>query len=1246
QQARLGNVRAAELVRAHRAVFRDVLAGMDGQEVETAGDSFLIVFAAPSEGVKFALHMQAAMRKARDAEPELPRVRVGVHQGQVVVERHAEGPKPMDVYGLQVSTAARIMELACGGQVLCSRAVFDDARAILRGPDLQGLAPVAWLNHGPYRFSGVKDSHEVCEVGEEGLAPLAAPPAGAKGWPAGQGEEGLGWRPAAGVVVPGTNWVLKERLGREKEGPLGRFRGEFGEVWKAWNPSDKSSQAFKFCFRRDRVPALKREATLLKRLRKHRHPNLVEVYDVTEGERPPHYLEMEYVEGPPLEEWLATGPPLRDRLEIIAQVADALDTVHAAGIYHRDIKPGNILLTHREDGALQAKLTDFGLGAAEDPELLKSIYASRTEGVAGTWDYIAPELREGGRASPQSDLYSLGLTLLQIATGKLRAPAGPGWEQSVQSEILREDIARCMDPDPAKRWGRAGELARALRSHDQRLRERELERDRERQQRRARRLRAVASIVGLVAAVMIVLGGYAWHQRAQAERQRGIAQAERDEARLQLGVALLERAKALEREGRTVSAFVVAGRAFGFEGHGGSPEDYPPLLRPGSDECLLARGLAVRNGGRTLWQAEANKDPRFRVRSLSFSPDGKTIASASGDNVVRLWDAATGQAAATLQGHTSEVTGVSFSPMCGTLASSSVDKTIRIWDVASRKEIDRLEERFADCLAFSPDGTRLAFGGRNLRVWDVAAKKVLQEFPGDPMGVTAVSLSPDGRRVASGHMGDSLQLWDLASGKVIASHEGQHGGRVLTVSFSPDGKWLASGGWDCRVRLWDGTTGAPITMLGEHTSVVCSVAFSSDGATLASAGGADRTIRLWDVATGETMVLEGQGVGLTSVAFSPDGKALASGGEGKNLRLWDVTRNRTLRSGIAAEGSLCFSPDGRTLASAGADSKVLLWDVATGRMSASLEGHGGEVNGLAFHPKSKTLASISFDRTVRLWDLSTGKTKATLSAGTYFARCVRFSPDGEFLASPYGDDGIGLWDAKNAETREPIASRKGHKTFVRQIAFSSDSKILASASDDQTILLWDVPSLALRATLREDTAEAGKVIFCPEMAFSPDGTALAFTGTDKVVRLWDLASRSVRLKLKGGWGSVAFSPDGKTLASGGAGGIRRLGGPTLKPVATAPMTARGAGGIRLWDVATGEAIAALDGDATSLCFSPDGKLLASMGPGDTLRLHRITAVRPLPREFFDQFRFSGLEAQFLTPQHDRGAGGTPGANGR
>jgi len=527
-QSDLGNLRATEIVGRHQSVVRQLLLGFDGREVDTQGDSFLLVFAAPSEGVRFALRLVAAMRAARAEEPALPEVRVGLHQGQVVVDQAGQGSKAYDVYGLQVSTAARIMDLAAGGQILCSRAVFDDARAILTKADFEGLGPVAWRNHDSYQFKGVADAHQVCEVGEEGAAPLRAPPAGAKGWPVSAGDEELGWRPAAGVVVPGTSWVLESKLGE----------GGFGEVWKAVNRADRSTEVFKFCFRRDRLPALKREARLLKRLRLHAHPSLVQVYDVTEGDVPPYFLEMEYVDGPPVRAWLEGVPPLSDRLEVVAQIADALDVVHAAGITHRDVKPSNLLLTRRGDGALLAKLADFGLGAAEDEDLLRSVSGSRSDGLVGTSDYLAPERRAGAPATPQSDLYALGLTLYQVVVGDVARALPVDWEQRVPDEVVRDDVRRSIATDPADRWRRAGDLAKALRSHDGRLAQRALERSHAAAVARAARLRRLVAGVGLGAAALLGLGGVAVWKWVEADRHRSEAERQRDLARVQKKLAL------------------------------------------------------------------------------------------------------------------------------------------------------------------------------------------------------------------------------------------------------------------------------------------------------------------------------------------------------------------------------------------------------------------------------------------------------------------------------------------------------------------------------------------------------------------------------------------------------------------------------------------------------------------------------------------------------------------------------------
>lgn len=182
-QVDLGNLRAAQLVQRHYGVMRRILAQFEGREISTAGDSMLIVFAAPSEGVKFALYAQQAMCRDQKQDEHLPTMRCGLHQGQVMLQKESGAAEVTDIYGVQVSMAARIMSLGQSRQILMSRAVFDDARTVLIHDDFAGLGELAWTNHGAYRFKGIREECDVCEVGELGVTP-GAPPASSKAWPA------------------------------------------------------------------------------------------------------------------------------------------------------------------------------------------------------------------------------------------------------------------------------------------------------------------------------------------------------------------------------------------------------------------------------------------------------------------------------------------------------------------------------------------------------------------------------------------------------------------------------------------------------------------------------------------------------------------------------------------------------------------------------------------------------------------------------------------------------------------------------------------------------------------------------------------------------------------------------------------------------------------------------------------------------------------------------------------------------
>jgi RNA polymerase sigma factor (sigma-70 family) len=293
----------------------------------------------------------------------------------------------------------------------------------------------------------------------------------------------------------------------------------------------------------------------------------------------------------------------------------------------------------------------------------------------------------------------------------------------------------------------------------------------------------------------------------------------------------------------------------------------------------------------------------------------------------------------------------------------------------------------------------------------------------DTGDVLTVAFAPDGRTLAAGDMKGTVRHWETRTGRELRSFQALKG-YIEAVVFSPDGKTLvAAGGEDVEkpgtISLWDVASGHERTRqldgLGErwvgHRDMVSSAAFSPDGRVLAT-GSIDHTVILWEVATGRMRaLLSGHGRPVFAVSFSPDGKTLASaGGEvvvkrnptAGELMLWDATTGKTLRSIQAPEGTLtsvAYSPDGKRLLTGCYDRSAKLWDVASGRIVRVLHGHEGLVRSVAFGPDSRTVATGSLDETVKLWDLVTGRELATLGSNRGTISAVAFSPDGALLAA-------------------------------------------------------------------------------------------------------------------------------------------------------------------------------------------------------------------------------------------------------
>jgi WD40 repeat protein len=706
------------------------------------------------------------------------------------------------------------------------------------------------------------------------------------------------------------------------------------------------------------------------------------------------------------------------------------------------------------------------------------------------------------------------------------------------------------------------------RRHDELRREQE----RARERRRYIALGSIAGALFVVAAVIAVLAIWALGQRAEAQRQASDATSlalassatplvnSRPDIALLLGLQAYRVKPRVEARSAALAALIAArdpGVVAILHGHAEAVSSVA-LSSDGHTLASASYDQTIR-----LWDMRTHKqlglpltDHTRYVQALAFSPDGETLASASGDEkTIRLWDARTHEPrGAPITGHTRYVRSMAFSPDGRTLASAGADRTIRLWDVRTHEQRGvplTGHTQSVMSVAFSRSGNRLASSGsdQTIRLWDVRSHKQL----GAPLRdrTKAMAFSPDGRTVASARADSTIQLWDVRTHVRRGAPLSGHAVGVSSLAFSPDGRTLASAGYDHTIRLWDARTsrqrGAPL--IG-HTDGVLSIGFSRDGRMLASASD-DKTIRLWDVQTRNELAtpLIGHTSVVHSVTFSPDGRTLASASRDGTIRLWTERTHRQLAGPLtghaSAVRSAVFVADGRTLASAAADKTVRLWDVRTHKqLGAPLTGHTGAINSVASSSDGRTLASASEDKTVRLWDVRTRKQLgAPLRGPTVAVTSVAFSPDGRTLASANDDGTVWLWDVRTHKPLyEPIRDDIGSTLY--SVAFSPDGRTLAFAGVGGKVWLWDV------RTRKQLGAPLGGIASTVKgVAFSPDGRTLASANEDRTVRLWDVRARKQLGRPlpghRGGVESVAFSPDGRTLASAGEDNMVRLWGGIL-----------------------------------------------------------------------------------------------------
>lgn len=589
-----------------------------------------------------------------------------------------------------------------------------------------------------------------------------------------------------------------------------------------------------------------------------------------------------------------------------------------------------------------------------------------------------------------------------------------------------------------------------------------------------------------------------------------------------------------------------------------------------------------------LWDVGTGKQIGLPIQHDSaayraiFSPDGTRILTTSGDGKVRLWQVETGRQIGPSMGDSLTIHRAVFSPDGKRILTANVEGMVRVWEAGTGQQIgpSMQHKSFVYRVVFSPDGNQILTANNDgtAGLWLAATGKQVGPFMQHESFVTCAVFSPDGKQILTASNDKTARLWDAGTGKQIGPSM-QHGALVRTAVFSPDGKRILTATDDRIARLWEAGTGKQIGPAMQYNGAIRAAVFSPNGKWILTAFG-DKTARLWDVSTGRQVgpCMQHESL-ITGAVFSPDGKQILTASYDKTARLWEIRTGSQDGPSLEHESSIIsavFSRDGKQILTASADNTARLWEKTTGRQIGPSLQHESSVNSAIFSPDEKQILTASGDKTARLWEAGTGKQIGFSMKHGSSVKSAVFSPDGKRILTASWDKTARLWEAG---TNKQIGPPMQHGSSVNSAIFSPDGKQILTTSWDNNTQLWDV------ATGKKIGPSMHHESMVRTAVFSPDGKRILTASLDKTSRLWEAGTgKQIGPSMQHEYwvNSAVFSPDGSRI-----------------------LTASADGTARLWDAVTGMQVGPSIQHKTSITnaiFSPDGKLILTLCWDSTARV--------------------------------------------